>query len=120
MKLVCFQSFKFYLLFVMIFDLKFYTVICYEERKFPVINTMFQCACELSFFFLISDVTYFTVICYEDGKFPVIDTMVSYQIFLVNVHNLFTLEIPFRNSSSAQWSPSGLSPSSFAICVIYK
>ena len=45
--------------------------------------------------------------------------LTGYQIFLVNVHNLFTLEIPFQSFSSAQWSPSGLCHWSFAIFVIY-
>ena len=55
----------------MICDLKYSTVICYEVRKFPVIDTFVFCV-PLSYhsFFMISDVTYFTVICYKVGTFP--------------------------------------------------
>ena len=52
-----------------------YTAICYEARKFSVIDTMVL----LSYLsiLMISDLTYSTVICYEVGMFPGINTMVS-------------------------------------------
>ena len=62
----------------MISDLTFSTVIFYEGGgQFPIINTGFMCAFELSFFIMISDLTYSTVICHKARKFPVIDELVS-------------------------------------------
>ena len=61
--------------FFLISDVTYYTVICYEDGKFPVINTMvLMCLCFI--FFIITDVTYFTVIRYEEREFPVIDILV--------------------------------------------
>ena len=60
--------------FFLISDVTYYTVICYEDGKFPVIVS-----CVLLSYLsilMISDSSYSTVICNEDSKFLVIDTMV--------------------------------------------
>ena len=65
----------FELSFFIICDLTYSTVICYEDGKFPVIDTMVSCV--LLSYLMISGVTYSTVICHEACKFPVIDKLVS-------------------------------------------
>ena len=62
----------------MISDVTYSTVICYEDGKFPVIDTTVSCVL-LSYLsiLMISDVTHSTVIWYEVGKFPVIDKSIS-------------------------------------------
>ena len=63
--------------FFLISDVTYFTVICYEARKFSFINTLVLCV-PLSYisFFIISDLTSSTVICYEARKFSVINTLV--------------------------------------------
>ena len=63
--------------FIMISDVTYSTVICYEDGKFPVIDTMVSCVL-LSYLsiLMISDLTNFTAICYEERKFLVIETLV--------------------------------------------
>ena len=62
----------------MISDVTYSTVICYEDGKFPVIDTTVSCVL-LSYLsiLMISDLTNFTAICYEECKFPVIDKSIS-------------------------------------------
>ena len=64
--------------FFLISDVTYSTIICYEDGKFSVIDTMVSCVL-LSYLsiLMISDLKYFTVICYKARKFPVIDKMVS-------------------------------------------
>ena len=62
--------------FLMIFNLSYSTVICYEKGKFPVIDTMVSCVL-LSYLtiLMISDLSYSIVIFYEGGgQFPIINT----------------------------------------------
>ena len=64
--------------FILIFDVTYFTVIFYEDGKFPVIDTMVSCVL-LSYLtiLLISVLTYSTVICCEGGgQFPVFHTSV--------------------------------------------
>ena len=64
--------------FFMMSDVTYFTVICYEDGKFQIINTMVYCVLlSCLSILMISDLTYYTVICYEACKFPVIDTLVS-------------------------------------------
>ena len=80
MKSVSFQSTQWFQcafelsFFFLISDVTYFTVICYEDGKFPVIAPLVSCV-PLSYlcFFMICD---YTVIYYEARTFSVIDTMV--------------------------------------------
>ena len=63
--------------FIMMSYVTYSTVICYEDGKFPVIDTMVSCVV-LSYLSILmfSDLTYSTVICHEASKFLVIETLV--------------------------------------------